>query len=88
MISYLTRYLGPRRAQGCADCQKQKRYTLLDAASDTLHGEFASEEVRQKRIEICKGCEYLAMGSNCKLCGCFVHVKARFKNASCDINKW
>ena len=58
------------------------------AAVDTLKGDFASDTVRAERLEICKKCEYLALGSNCKLCGCFVHLKARYAEASCDINKW
>ena len=98
MLSYVQKLLAPKRDTSCGDCAAREaaarpaatggKYTLLNAAADTLRGDFATEEVRQARIDTCKKCEYLAMGSNCKLCGCFVHIKARYAGASCDINKW
>ena len=80
--------VGQPQSSGCGDCDRPEKYTLLNAAVDTLKGDFASDTVRAERLEICKKCEYLALGSNCKLCGCFVHLKARYAEASCDINKW
>jgi hypothetical protein len=88
MLGYFTKMLTPQPKTSCADCSAKEKYTLLNAAVDTIKGDFATDEIRLARIETCKGCEYLAMGSNCKLCGCFVHLKARYASASCDINKW
>lgn len=88
MLSYLNKMLAPKRGTTCGDCAKREKYTLLNAAVDTFKGDFASDAVRSERLEICKKCEYLALGSNCKLCGCFVHMKARYAGASCDINRW
>ena len=88
MLKLLNKILTPKQNTTCGDCAKREKYTLLNAAADTLRGDFATDEVRASRLEICKKCEYLAMGSNCKLCGCFVHLKARYAAASCDINKW
>lgn len=88
MLKVLSRLIAPKNKAGCDDCAKREKYTLLNAAADTLKGDFATESVRSGRLEICKKCEYLAMGSNCKLCGCFVHIKARYAAASCDINRW
>ncbi len=88
MLKTLNKILNPRQNTTCGDCAKRVKYTLLNAAADTLRGDFATDAVRAERLEVCKKCEYLAMGSNCKLCGCFVHLKARYAAASCDINKW
>ncbi|GAB4424227.1 MAG: hypothetical protein OHK0011_04700 [Turneriella sp.] len=88
MLSFFTRLLNAQPNTGCAECAKRGKYTLLNAAADTLRGDFASDAVRDSRLAICKSCEYLVMGSNCRLCGCFVHLKARYAAASCDIHKW
>lgn len=88
MLALFARLLRARPGTGCADCAKREKYGLLNAAADTLRGDFATDAVRDSRLAICKSCEYLAMGSNCKLCGCFVHLKARYAAASCDIHKW
>ena len=49
----------------------------------------ATKTLYNRRIEICKGCEHLhSLGMNCELCGCFVHVKARFKMFHCPAGKW
>lgn len=88
MFGTLNKLLAPKKDTGCGDCNKREKYTLLNAAADTLKGDFATEALRTERLEICKKCEYLALGSNCKLCGCFVHLKARYQAASCDINRW
>lgn len=94
MLKTLTKFIAPPKP-GCGDCNrsaaattKREKYTLLNAAVDTLKGDFATDAVRDERLAVCKKCEYLAMGSNCKLCGCFVHVKSHYREASCDIGRW
>ncbi len=43
----------------------------------------------KKRIYICKGCDRLnSLGTNCKECGCLIHIKARFKIFKCPLGKW
>ncbi|MCX7632217.1 MAG: DUF6171 family protein [Turneriella sp.] len=89
MIRYFTQLLRP--AQPCGGCSREnntERYTLLDAALDTLRGEYASDELHKERLSICQKCEYLIAGTNCRLCGCFVYLKARYARASCDIHRW
>jgi len=104
LLQIFTKLLSAKRIAGCKDCQdaklrsiegKQQKYTLFNAAVDTLKGEFATAEEREKRLAICRSCEYLEKSKNsimradrCKLCGCFVHIKAGYTNASCDIQKW
>ncbi len=88
MLKALSKLIAPKVQTSCGDCAKREKYTLLNAAADTLRGDFADDAVRRERLEVCKKCEYLALGSTCKLCGCFVHLKARYAAASCDINRW
>lgn len=88
MLNFVNRLLKPAPNTTCGDCAAKEKYTLLNAAVDTLRGDYATDEVRAERMATCKQCEYLALGSNCKLCGCFVHLKTRYTTASCDINRW
>lgn len=96
MLNVFTKLLSPKKDTTCGDCAKRERYTLLNAAADTIRGDFATPEVKAARLETCSACDYLAKGSaktvtradRCKLCGCFVHLKASYAQASCDINKW
>lgn len=57
----------------------------------------ASPSLHRMRLSICRGnnpdgsdaCEHLAWpGLNCRLCGCFVDVKARLKKQKCPAGKW
>jgi hypothetical protein len=48
-----------------------------------------SKAEKEKRLEICKGCEYYhAPEDRCKLCGCKMAVKAHLKLESCPAGKW
>lgn len=49
---------------------------------------FATTETIEKRIELCMACEHLKNNSRCKLCGCWVRLKARIDIAHCPIDKW
>ncbi len=40
-----------------------------------------------QRLEICKDCEHYSKG-RCKLCNCFMHIKARLAASKCRLNKW
>lgn len=51
--------------------------------------EQATEEVVQKRLEICNSCPKLVqLTKQCKLCGCVMPLKAKLKQAVCPANKW
>jgi len=95
MIQFFQRRLkvNQRNLTNCRSCSETKtsktdRYTLLNAGIDFVRGDYAEDSVKAERLAVCKSCEYLFKGSNCKLCGCFVHIKAGLANASCDIHKW
>ena len=48
-----------------------------------------SETVYQKRMSICRKCEYFDKSAiRCKHCGCFLQQKARVALDSCPINRW
>jgi len=54
---------------------------------------FVTDEVYEERIKICRSCEHLQKKLNvetCKLCGCIMPLKARFRNVRCPDNppKW
>jgi len=95
MIQFFQRRLKAQNSKStdCNSCKesanpKNDHYSLLKAGVDFVRGDFAEDSLKAERLAICKGCEYLFKGSNCKLCGCFVHIKAGLANASCDIHKW
>jgi len=48
-----------------------------------------SEEEQQKRLDICKKCEYYSpRQQRCKQCGCYMKHKVRFSASTCPIQKW
>ena len=50
---------------------------------------FASEETFEERLSICKNCEkYINLSNQCRVCLCFMPVKARFAAAECPVKKW
>ena len=68
-----------------------KNYSFLDAFKDIATGraEFVSKDVFMMRLQECGSCSNFAkLTKQCKSCGCFVHAKAKFKHASCPVNKW
>ena len=65
-----------------------KPNSFLSALSETLKGNFVSEEVKKERLQKCyEPCENL-IGTNCKKCLCFVEWKAALSSQTCPINKW
>lgn len=72
--------------------KKQKRdvrpWDLLKS-SQTPEGARVTEDVHQKRYDICKGCpDFISLTSQCKRCGCFMKHKSKLSAASCPIGKW
>lgn len=46
-----------------------------------------SQEERDRRMDVCKGCEFLK-GSRCAKCGCNMNFKTRLVSGNCPIGKW
>lgn len=43
----------------------------------------------ERRLEICRECDHWhGAVARCKLCGCFMHGKARFPRSKCPAGKW
>ena len=49
-----------------------------------------SKKEMNRRIDICKGCEFFTDGDRprCSKCGCHLNIKARWESAHCPIDKW
>jgi hypothetical protein len=46
-------------------------------------------ETYSNRMKICISCDnFIRMTSQCKKCGCFMHLKSKLPNASCPIGLW
>ena len=51
--------------------------------------ERASEELRDKRLSICKDCDFfVSFTQQCLKCGCHMPWKAKLADAFCPIHKW
>jgi hypothetical protein len=84
-------------SRGCLACNIKALNIVRELADLPPIGGEASESLRTRRLNVCRGsegdgtdaCEHLAWpGLNCGLCGCFVDVKAAFKRLPCPANKW
>jgi hypothetical protein len=58
-------------------------------------GEFVPRDVHEQRLRICMGCPYitrinllLASYHMCRVCGCAVALKTRFRRQHCPKQKW
>ena len=50
---------------------------------------FVPNKVYDDRIAICKECpQYLSLLGNCKICGCFMKIKARIATMGCPSGFW
>lgn len=47
----------------------------------------ASEQLYEKRLSICKGCDMLLQGM-CRKCGCYVEMRAAVGKNFCPGNLW
>lgn len=56
--------------------------TITPDASD-----FASDELKEKRISICNGCSYLE-DQICTSCGCIFQTLMTYTTSKCPQNKW
>ena len=50
---------------------------------------FVNKEIYKERLDICRGCEhYFKPTGNCKICGCFVRIKAAMSVMGCPKEYW
>ena len=61
---------------------KLKRVILMMKASER-----ASDEETNRRLLICKQCDYLERGT-CLACGCYVELRSAMRHGKCPYKKW
>ena len=44
--------------------------------------------IYNKRIETCKSCEHINKYDICRICKCYLPIKARIDTENCPLNKW
>tara|TARA_R100000655_G_scaffold108074_1_gene159388 strand:- start:1553 stop:1978 length:426 start_codon:yes stop_codon:yes gene_type:complete len=50
---------------------------------------FVPSEIYEERIKVCKDCVYYSkILGNCKICGCFMKIKARISQMHCPKYYW
>jgi hypothetical protein len=53
------------------------------------NGIFIDEETKNNRLEICNSCDFFDKSQKrCRKCGCFMNIKAQFRNVQCPIKLW
>ena len=70
---------------------------LLKSAYDILKGKIedpsqpvlVNDDAYNARLEICMECDKLTSDTQmCKLCGCYMKIKAKVTHAHCPEHKW
>jgi len=76
--------------RSCKGCRgeleaTEERIDKLLAAPMFRPGSVAcvSDDVYSARLRMCRDCPRLIGGHTCSLCGCFVRVRAKFKEKGC-----
>lgn len=65
--------------------------SVTDVIQGMMRGQevYASRELREKRQEICNGCDKLdVVQGRCTACGCFLKGKIPFAASECPEMKW
>lgn len=51
--------------------------------------EYASEQLSGDRYKTCEECpKFTPLTKQCKMCGCFMHLKTKLLHAECPMGKW
>lgn len=68
---------------------KERFKNIKTALNDKRRGRTLSIEEFEKRMSICRDCEfYHKYATTCNICGCFMKVKAASPSMKCPIDKW
>lgn len=66
-------------------------YTIINMMWDLVRGKLklASSSVAKERYSICKQCPIRNPKLNtCTICGCYMPIKTKLKDASCPAGEW
>lgn len=59
------------------------------ATKDIFQNKRVTEKQYKNRLKTCNDCIYLVRSTNmCRVCGCFMKIKASLPSSSCPLNKW
>ncbi len=81
----------PKELPSLTDMVKGFVGSAKDIISGVVVGEnlIVSDEVHNHRMNICGGCEFfIKENKRCSKCGCFMHVKSKFSQTNCPVDKW
>ena len=76
------------------DCCSRRLFPLtsaIDSAKKLIEskGQKVTEEIYQERIRLCNNCPELRTSiRQCKVCLCFIDLKAKFEKMNCPLQKW
>lgn len=78
--------MDPRQLENFANVNEElPKYNSQDSAH------LESETLGQKRVKICDACEHktkIFFFDACGVCKCALHMKVKFKTATCPEGKW
>ncbi|MFC5529793.1 DUF6171 family protein [Cohnella yongneupensis] len=77
---------GIQDREGCKGCSASVHATaeqIQRLLSKVKAEHSVSDEQYAMRLAACRTCESLAYASTCMHCGCFVQVRAKFKDKGC-----
>ena len=62
---------------------------IKKATKDVFKNKRVTEKQYKNRLKTCNDCIYLVRSTNmCRVCGCFMKIKASLPSSSCPLNKW
>ena len=67
---------------------KSQKFDLRGMSDRLKNVMLHDQDIIDKRLDICNGCEFLTEKNKCEKCGCFMKVKTRVATARCPIGKW
>ena len=67
--------------------EEQYRKVIEEGLSALPKEDLVAEDVVSGRLNVCKECEKLNMGT-CAACGCYVEIRAALKKGNCPYKKW
>jgi len=76
----------PKKIEQIKNFLKSSKEELTSIYNGT---ESLTEKEKEKRLEICRSCNFFDQRSNrCKKCGCYMPIKTTWRSQKCPIGKW
>lgn len=88
METYLNNGAARNKTAPCLHCEAQvlpseKELEVLVKTMEISENELTPQEIYRERLDICNECEYLQENIVCKECGCYVKIRALYKDNQC-----